>query len=67
MSMNHRQKWIELRSHGRLWARYNPQTNQVEFARQDVRAVFDLSKIQRQQQNQDATLQSTTNVVESMA
>lgn len=41
------QQWIELRAHGRMWARYNPTTHVVEFARGDVRAVFDLTKYKR--------------------
>lgn len=45
-------QWIELRSHNRLWARYNPSTHTIELARQDVRVVFDLRKYQRQRKEQ---------------
>lgn len=39
-----RPRWVELYAHGRMWARYNPTMQIIEFARKDVRVVFDLTK-----------------------
>lgn len=37
-------QWVELRAHGRMWGRYNPTTHVVEFARNELRVVFDLTQ-----------------------
>lgn len=42
-----RPRWVELFAHNKLWARYNPSTNQIEFARNDLRVVFDLTEYKR--------------------
>lgn len=55
-----RSQWVELRAYGRMWARYNPTTHMIEFARRDTRAVFDL----RRYQSKETTLQKRKEGVE---
>ena len=58
MTPNTSPRWIELRAHGRMWGRYNPHTQEIEFARQDVRVVFDLRLFQAPAQGEkENTLQ----------
>lgn len=37
-----RSEWIELRAKGRLWGRWHPKTQTIEFARRDQRVTFHL-------------------------
>ena len=67
MQPNTSPRWSELRSHGRMWGRYNPHTQEIEFARRDVRVVFDLRLFRVQGQDEkENTLQSQEVVLSSV-
>ena len=35
-------RWIDLREHGKLWARYNPDQRLLEVAKGPLKALFNL-------------------------
>lgn len=54
--------WLELRDRtGRLWGKYDPHDNRLEFRRGGVRILFELQEIRKSAQ---ATRQPPKNVIE---
>ena len=53
-----RDEWIELRKAGRLWAKFNPRTNEILFVRGKRRARFRLSEIRARQDRRAADQES---------
>lgn len=43
------ERWLELRDRmGRLWGRYDPYTERLEFRRGEVRVLFELERVRAQ-------------------
>lgn len=43
-TMRRHPRWIDLRSHGRLWGRYCPELRRLELAKGNERGVFNLTE-----------------------
>ncbi|HRJ42934.1 MAG TPA: hypothetical protein PL105_13695 [Caldilineaceae bacterium] len=59
------ERWMELRDRmGRLWARYDPYAERMEFRRGDVRVIFELRSVRAQAIRAVDTRQQGTDVLE---